>query len=441
MGSWLGRWLRAGVDPRAPVRESKCVVLTNAIALVATAQLLPLAALCAAAGLRWVMAWVVGLALAFLSVIAVSATGRVLPARAWFAVVAAVGVVGSGVLLGPGMPVEAYLLVAVTASWHLWPRAAHAAGVTVVFAAAYVALLALRAQVAPVDTPPADLLGPLNVALFVGVAAALLGIVGWSHHQTTLTDRALDREHARSERLLRNVLPDRIAERLKDGPATIADRHEEVTVVFADIVGFTPLAATLPPERLVEVLNQVFTRFDELAARHGVEKIKTIGDAYMAVAGVPDPRADHADAAARLALDLRDAVEAIRRETGHEVQIRIGVCSGPAVAGVIGIRKFAYDLWGDTVNTAARMESHGDPGAIHVAASTRRLLGDRFLLEDRGEIEVKGKGRMATSFLRGLARDEGPAASGPPADRPIGGGRLDAAPDDRTSPRGSAQVE
>ena len=206
MGTWLGRWLRAGVDPRAPVREAKCVVLTNAIALVATAQLLPLAALSAAAGLRWATVWVVVLALAFLSVIAVSATGRVLPARAWFAVVAAVGVLGAGVLLGPGMPVEAYLLVAVTASWHLWRRAGHAALVTGLFAVAYVALLVLRGHVAPVDPPPVGLLAPLNVALLVGVAAALLGIVGWSHHQTTLTDRALDREHARSERLLLSLI-------------------------------------------------------------------------------------------------------------------------------------------------------------------------------------------------------------------------------------------
>jgi class 3 adenylate cyclase len=398
----LRRLLRLGLDERAPARESKCVILTNAIALIGAAQLVPLAGLAVLAGLRLVVYWILACALAFLTVLGVAATGRVLVARAWLAVVSAAGIVGGGLLLGAQLHVEIYLLVSVSAAWTVWPNVRHAILITLLFAIACVALLVLYAHMTPLDPPPAALVRPLQIGLFTGVFVALLGIVWWSHRETTLTDRKLDDEHARSERLLRNVLPDRIAERLKDRPIAVADRFEGVTVLFADIVGFTALSATLPPERLVEILNQVFTRFDELAARHGVEKIKTIGDAYMVVAGLPDPRADHADAAARMALDLRSALAELNRTTGHPLQIRIGLCSGPAVAGVIGIRKFAYDLWGDTVNTAARMESHGAPGQIHLTESTRLLLDGRYTFEDRGVIEVKGKGPMRTFFLQGL---------------------------------------
>jgi adenylate cyclase len=393
------RLLRLGLDERAPAREAKCVILTNAITLIAITQLMPMAGLAIIAGLRTVVYWILGCSLAFLTVLGVSATGRVLAARAWFAVVSAAGIVGACLILGPQMHAEAYLLVAVSATWYVWPSARHATLVTLLFAASYVVLLFLYANIAPIDPPPAALAGPLKIALFVGVLVALLGIVGWSHWQTTVTDRKLDHEHARSERLLRNVLPDRIAERLKEGPMVVDDRFDDVTVLFADIVGFTGLSATLAPERVVELLNQVFTRFDELAARHAVEKIKTIGDAYMVVAGLPEPRTDHADAAAHMALDLRAAIEELNQANGHTLQIRIGLCSGPAVAGVIGIRKFAYDLWGDTVNTAARMESHGMPGHIHVTESTYRLLRDRYSFEDRGVIDVKGKGPMRTYFL------------------------------------------
>jgi class 3 adenylate cyclase len=386
-----------------PAREANHVILTNTITLIGVAHLIPLAGFAFVAGLHVVVFWILGLSLAYLSVLGVSATGRLLTARAWLAVVSAVGIVGASVLLGPEMQIESYLLVAVSATWIVWSSARHAILVTLFFAASYVVLLVLYAHVAPVDPPPEPLARLLRVAVFAGVMFALLGIVWWSHRQTMLTDRKLDHEHARSERLLRNVLPDRIAERLKDGPIVVADRFEAVTVLFADIVGFTTLSATLAPEQVVELLNRMFTRFDELAARHQVEKIKTIGDAYMVVAGLPEPRSDHAEAAALMALDLREAMGEVSRSTGHTLQIRIGLCSGPAVAGVIGIQKFAYDLWGDTVNTAARMESHGTPGEIQVTESTYQLLRERYAFVDRGVIDVKGKGPMHTYLLQSVA--------------------------------------
>lgn len=377
------------------------MVVTNAITLIAAAQLVPMGVLAVVADLDVVLLWIAGCFVAYMSVLGVAATGRVLAARVWLAVVSAVGIVGASVLLGPEMQAEVYLLVAVTATWYVWPAPRHAVLVTLLFVASYVALLVLYDLVLPIDPPSVSVARALRWWLFSGVMLSLLGIVGWSHRQTTLTDRQLDHEHARSERLLRNVLPDAIAERLKDGPIAVADRFDAVTVLFADIVGFTSLSTKLSPERLVELLNQVFTRFDHLAALHRVEKIKTIGDAYMVVAGLPEPRTDHAEAAADMALALCATIGEVNLETGLALQVRVGMCSGPAVAGVIGIQKFAYDLWGDTVNTAARMESHGKPGRIQVTESTHELLRDRYPFVDRGTIDVKGKGPMRAYFLEG----------------------------------------
>jgi class 3 adenylate cyclase len=212
-------------------------------------------------------------------------------------------------------------------------------------------------------------------------------------------EREITFERERSETLLRNILPEPIAERLKTGESPIADGPMEVTVVFADIVGFTPLATLLPAHETVALLDELFTGFDGLAARLGVEKIKTIGDAYMVVAGLPILRADHTDLAARLALDMREYVRAFQTVRGHRLEVRIGLDTGPVVAGVIGRQKFAYDLWGDAVNTASRMESHGAPDRIHVTEKVAARLAGRFQFAPRGEIEVKGKGSMQTYWL------------------------------------------
>lgn len=215
-----------------------------------------------------------------------------------------------------------------------------------------------------------------------------------------------------AERLLRNVLPDAIVRRLKGRAEVasdsftemIADSFSEVTVLFADIVGFTRFSEGRGAEALVDVLNDIFTRFDGIADRHGLEKIKTIGDAYMAAAGLPVPVKDHAERAANMALDMMDVMERFCAQNPFELRIRIGISTGAAVAGVIGKRKFLYDLWGDVVNTASRMESHGVSGRIQVTESTRQRLGEPFVFEERGAIEVKGKGEMHTWFLTGRAR-------------------------------------
>ena len=208
-------------------------------------------------------------------------------------------------------------------------------------------------------------------------------------------------ERDRSEQLLLNVLPPAIAGRLKDHETTIADRFSEATILFADIVGFTVLSQRMDAESVVRVLNDVFTRFDALTDRYGLEKIKTIGDCYMVVGGVPASRPDHCAAVADMALAMIRTLEEFNADTGHALQIRIGINTGAVVAGVIGRKKFIYDLWGDAVNTASRMESHGEPARIQATEAVVAAIGDRYRFEERGEIEVKGKGRMRTWFLLG----------------------------------------
>lgn len=208
-------------------------------------------------------------------------------------------------------------------------------------------------------------------------------------------------ERERAERLLLNILPKPIAERLKREDYTIADQFPEATVLFADIVGFTKLSSEISASELVVLLNQMFSMFDQLTEKHGAEKIKTIGDAYMVAAGLPMPRSDHADAIANLALDMQQAVARFNIEYNQSLSIRIGINTGPVVAGVIGLKRFIYDLWGDTVNTASRMESHGLPGAIQVSEVTYESLKEQYCFEKRGIIQVKGKGEMTAYLLTG----------------------------------------
>ena len=209
----------------------------------------------------------------------------------------------------------------------------------------------------------------------------------------------LGEERAESERLLLNILPEAIAQRLKTEPGIIADRFDSVSVLFSDIVGFTPLSEILSPRQMVEWLNEVYSVFDALVQAHNVEKIRTIGDGYMVAAGVPFPRDDHAAAITRLALDMKAHFATLPPVDGHRVDFRIGISSGPVVGGVIGTHKFQYDIWGDTVNTAARMESHGVPGRIHISSDTQEMIHEEFVCERRGTIEVKGKGQMETWFV------------------------------------------
>jgi len=210
----------------------------------------------------------------------------------------------------------------------------------------------------------------------------------------------IEQKNAENESLLLNILPSMIAERLKKGEQSIADGFADVTVLFADIVDFTAFSAQTPAAELVSLLNDLFSQFDAASQRRGVEKIKTIGDCYMAVCGLPEPRPDHARVMTEMALDLLRILDEFNRQRGANLQVRIGLNSGPVVAGVIGSTKFIYDLWGDTVNVASRMEASGVPGAIHVTESVYQELCGTYTFEERGLIDLKGKGKLRAWILR-----------------------------------------
>jgi adenylate cyclase len=284
----------------------------------------------------------------------------------------------------------------------------------------FLALLVLSALMEPVLTPAGVPVG-LRLGFFVlnlgAPSLTAFVLLRYFLHERDLARDALADEHrkllverARSERLLLNVLPGSIAERLKEGERTIAD-NSVATVVFADLVGFTAFAHERPPEQVVQLLNEVFTWLDDLADRFGLEKIKTIGDAYMAVAGLPTQRTDHVAAAAEMALTLIETTPSLPSDDSAPLRMRVGIDTGPVVAGVIGHRKFSFDLWGDTVNTASRMETTGEPGRIQVTRQVVDALQDDYYFEPRGQIQVKGKGLMETWFL--LSRKE--QAEAPPS--------------------------
>ena len=265
------------------------------------------------------------------------------------------------------------------------------------FAGFLILLLATEPLASLLRSSPSELPAEL-IQAFAVLNIGGVSLIGF----TMLTAFAVQREEAqgRVESLLQNVLPREIAERLKESQQRIADHFDDSSILFADVVDFTPLSGRLEPTEIVGLLDQLFTAFDELADRYGVEKIKTIGDCYMVAAGVPTPRADHAHALARMALEMRErAAECIAEGAG--LRLRIGISSGPVVAGVIGRRRFLYDLWGDTVNMASRMESHGTAGEVQITRTTWELLRDEFECEPLGLVDVKGKGPVETWRLVG----------------------------------------
>ena len=244
---------------------------------------------------------------------------------------------------------------------------------------------------------------PLKVWWEVRVFPGRDGISVFFHDITKRKkmESALRKERNKTENLLLNLLPEPIAERLKEEPGVIADKFEKATILFADLVNFTQISTTMPATKLVYLLNEIFSTFDELTEKHGLEKIKTIGDAYMVAGGIPIERPDHAEASAEMALDMLVAIDELNVKLEATFDLRIGINSGPVVAGVIGTKKFIYDLWGNAVNTASRMESHGVPGRIQVSFYTYELLRDKYEFEERGLIDIKGQGEMRTYFLTG----------------------------------------
>jgi class 3 adenylate cyclase len=333
-------------------------------------------------------------------------TGRLGPMVMWMIAIGQLvilsGVVSLGGLVGAAGNLVWGLMTPMAAVLFLGRRAAWPAlGLYVGVVLVALGIDAWLVRPDPIFTP--ELARALYAVNLLGPAAVALGLVVFIDGE-----RVAARE--RSESLLLNVLPRAIVDRLHGGERVIADQCPDVTVLFSDVVDFTPFSEREAPERVVAVLNDLFTAFDGLAAQRGLEKIKTIGDAYMVVAGVPDPRDDHAAVMVDMALAMHTAAAAQPEVNGRRLELRTGIASGPVVAGVIGRQKFSYDLWGDTVNTASRMESSGLPGCIQVTEATWRSVTDRYPWQVREGVEVKGKGAMRT-YLLDPARLAGPRSS------------------------------
>jgi len=310
---------------------------------------------------------------------------------------------GVHVALGGFQPSSGVVLWSVLAPFSALVFGGFGAGVRWLVAFAVVVVLAALIQPREANGLPAWVVTAFFAANIATISAVAFGLLAGYARQLAM-------ERARSERLLLNMLPAPIATRLREREEVIADAYPEATMIFADVVNSTPLTAELTPRQMVALLDEYVSAFDGLADRYGVEKIRTIGDNWMGVAGVPQARPDHADAVARLALGMLEFV-AERGRTGLRcLDFRIGINTGAVIGGVIGRRKFVFDIWGDPVNTAARMESHGEPGKIQLTEATYELLKDRFVCEPRGTIEVKGKGPMSTWWLLG-ERDQ-PGRSG-----------------------------
>jgi class 3 adenylate cyclase len=273
------------------------------------------------------------------------------------------------------------------------------------FAVYAVATVALMVGMVQVFKPAGLFFVRQDMPFMVGTALVLFLLLAYQQERQArsgfLAGYLLERERARAEALLLNILPAPVAARLQTEPGIIADDIEQAGVLFADIVDFTPLAATLPANEVVRLLNDVFTTFDELAERFGLEKIKTIGDAYMAAAGLPEPQDGHAARLAEMALAMQEASAQFQRGDGTALRLRVGINVGPVVAGVIGRRKFIYDLWGDTVNVAARMESQGKPGDIQCTEAAYQLLRDCYLFDGPVDVAVKGRGTLPVYLLQG----------------------------------------
>ncbi len=256
----------------------------------------------------------------------------------------------------------------------------------------------------PRDTgaQPAWALSLSFVVTTISACVMVVTTVWYAVREIVRAEAAMELEYERSEALLANILPSSVADRLKD-PArnTIADKYDDASVLFADIAGFTERASEMPPDQLIRFLDRLYGDFDALLDKHGLEKIKVSGDSYMVVSGVPQPRVDHVEALAAFALDMAEAANRLKDSHGNALPLRIGLASGPVVAGVVGSRRFFYDVWGDAVNVASRMESTDSIGRIQVPENVYRRLKDDFVLQERGVVEVKGKGLMRTWYLTG----------------------------------------
>jgi adenylate cyclase len=394
--------IHLGVTDDLPSSDAQYVMTANGLSVLVSGLILLYLPLLAIYGSGWMI--LVDLLAVVASVVTLLLNHRRFhyAATLWFTLTSQWYMAAFCVLGGPAFHIHYYFFVHAVGTMLMYPPRQQ----VTMFLVSGMALATFVAFVAFPGLAPGghfqapqgvyDALLVLNVA---GTFCCLGAFAYYARRRAVVAEQELEHERAKSEDLLLNVLPAPIAQRLKGGELTIVDAHPEATVLFADIAGFTALSENVDPSLIAEWLNTIFTRFDALADQYGLEKIKTIGDAYMAVSGLPEHKDDHLEAAAQMALAMVDEAAKMQRLDGEPLEIRIGLDMGPVTAGVIGSKKFIYDLWGDTVNTASRMESLGRVGSVQVTGRIQERLTHSFDLERRGEIDVKGKGQLTTWWL------------------------------------------
>ena len=399
------KYSQLGVTPDMTPPQAKRVMLCNQVAIVATLLSVDYILSFALFKMYSMIVLAAVAQLFYMMILVLNARGHTRLGRILLSLIGTLDISGSTLLMGARTGVHLLLFANALGPYlqfstdeRRFLRITSSISVT---AFLVVELLSSSGLFPPVVTIRPSVVTMLRCINAVSAFVLMLLMMRYLHTANARTEAKLEEERGKSDRLLLNVLPQPIAERLRNGEQQIAERFESATVLFADLVDFTRLSARIQPEALVQMLNQIFSEFDKLVDRLGLEKIKTIGDAYMVVGGVPRHRSDHAHAVAELALAMRATLSAMDDQLGEPFTLRIGIHTGPVVAGVIGTRKFIYDLWGDTVNTASRMESRGLPGAIQVSEQAYLALQDRYLFEPRGELEFKGKGRLKSYLLLG----------------------------------------
>jgi adenylate cyclase len=406
--SILKKLSQRGITAAIPQAERRYVIFTNQAALLAGALTFVGAFQPRVMQVPVLMWSLIAQALIFAAIPVLLSGRSVLLSSVFFAGFAIASIAAVALLTGPESDQALYLIGVPLGAWFIFPPSRQGLAYATSAAAGLVlCTLELLQPASVLHVRVAEMIR-LQTGNHIIFFIIMLGYAIYASRRTIEAEELLKAAHTQSEQLLLNVFPASIAEKLKQKHGSIADRFEEATILFADIVNFTVLAEGTSPVALVQLLDGVFSRFDELAGRYGLEKIKTIGDAYMVASGIPAPRTDHVEAMANMALDMLQAVQVMPEAVKLGLNIRIGIHTGPVVAGVIGQRRFAYDLWGDSVNTASRMESHGLPGRIQVSAEVHRRLETSFIFEARGRIAIKGKGELSTYFLLGRAEAKVP---------------------------------
>ncbi|HNF27324.1 MAG TPA: adenylate/guanylate cyclase domain-containing protein [Leptospiraceae bacterium] len=402
MNFW-SRLVNIGVSPDLPEKEAKFIRLTNGIGLITGIWLFSLipGMIPNLPSSRFVIFNSVFFPLLWALIPLFNRMGWHLFARLFYSGTVMLCVTLNSLQAGRESDNHLFLLVASLFAFYIYPpyQMRYIKTVSISALVLFIGIEIYLTDKGPILQAPPEFFRMARLLTLVSLCILVYILTLYNYNVLHKSQDLLEIEHQKSETLLLNILPPAIADRLKASTEVIADRTNEATILFADVVGFTVLSQTMEPEKLVALLNDLFTEFDRIIQAYGLEKIKTIGDAYMVAGGIPMPRTDHCEAVALCALEMQSVMRKGISSELKDFRIRIGIHTGPVVAGVIGKSKFIYDLWGDSVNTASRMESHGVEDKIHVSKEVYLKLQDRFEFEDRREIQVKGKGIMETYFL------------------------------------------